>query len=328
MLDINTIENFHFLRPLWLLSLPLVGVLYWKLRNIYNSAAVWKKAIAPHLLTHLMMDGGDSKSFRPYQLMAVALVFATFITAGPSWKKEITPFTQDRAPLIIALELTRSMMAVDQPPSRLERAKQKIRDILVARKGARTAIIVYAGSAHAALPLTDDAALIEIYLESLFPSLMPVQGNDATQALNLAQEMLWQEEATGTVLFMSDGIDQTHAEAFKRFKEKNSDQIIIMGFGSDQGGLLKDEYGTITDIKTTGANWTGLGSIANASGGKLIKSTLDDRDVHAASRLIKSHLVNALEEDKNLRWHDSGYYLVWLLMIMMLVWFRRGWTVI
>ena len=70
------------------------------------------------------------------------------VVAGPTWEREITPFTEDHAPLVIAIELTPSMLCTDQQPTRLERARHKVRDLLARRRGARTAVIGYAGSAR------------------------------------------------------------------------------------------------------------------------------------------------------------------------------------
>lgn len=328
MLDINAIENFHFLRPLWFLLLFPIAFLHWQFRQQYQQAGRWKKAIAPHLLEHLFVNEGAANKLRPYQLLGALLLVGMCAAAGPSWNREVTPFTEDKAPLIIALELSSSMMAVDQAPSRLERAKQKIHDLLAVRQGARTALITYAGSAHVALPLTDDAELINIYLESLVPSLMPVKGDNPGAALTLAQTVLASEGSSGTVLFMSDGIDRTLATNFSEFSESNNDQILIMGFGTEQGGFLKAEDNTITNTAGAGTDWLGLTAIANAAGGSLLRSSLDDEDISTLSRIITRNLVNALNEDEDLRWHDSGYYLSWLLLLLALFWFRKGWVVL
>ncbi len=73
---------------------------------------------------------------------------------------------------------------------RLERAKQKVADLLASRRGARTAVVAYAGSAHAVLPLTDDTDLVNMYLESLTPEVMPQSGDRPDRALELAASML------------------------------------------------------------------------------------------------------------------------------------------
>jgi len=327
MLSLTAIENFHLLRPFWLLGLFPLAYLHWKFSRIYQAMDIWRKVISPHLLSHLTVNTQPGAKVRPYHLLSLLLVIVLVAIAGPSWKKEITPFTEDQAPLVIALELSRSMMAVDQAPTRLERAKQKIRGLLKARQGARTAIIVYAGSAHTALPFTDDAALIELYLESFVPSLMPVDGDNPEKALDLARALLAPEPAAGTVLFLSDGIDRGLSPAFSDFAENSTDQVLVLGFGTDEGGLLKDESDRLTELLTAGTDWSGLRAVTNAAGGSLLRASLNDEDIESLLDLITSNLVDALNEDQELQWHDSGYSLSWVVLLLSLAWFRRGWTV-
>jgi len=252
--------------------------------------------------------------------------------AGPTWQREITPFTEDRAPLIVALELTPTMLGIDQPPSRLERAKQKLRDLLERRKGARTAVIGYAGSAHAVLPLTDDTRLIEIYLESLTPDLMPREGDDATKALALAQSMLAQEDAVGTILFMTDGIDRTLAPRFADHAGANKDQLMFLAFGTTAGGpIAKNEKGGssfgLVDGKAPGTDLDGINAMADTAAATVVQATPDLADIDALSRQIRSHLINTIQQDQRLQWRDFGYVLVWPLAFILLLWARRGWTV-
>ena len=325
-------EQFHFLRPFWLLVIPLAIWLHLRLRRAFSAALVWKSVIAPHLLDSLTVGGREARRIRPYQLMTAALVLAAIALAGPTWQREITPFTEDRAQLIVALELTPTMLGVDQPPSRLERAKQKLRDLLERRKGARTAVIGYAGSAHAVLPLTDDTRLIEVYLESLSPELMPREGDDATTALSLAQTMLADEDAAGTILFMTDGIDRTHAPRFAEHAGSQNDQVMFITFGTAAGGPVAESgkggpnFGLV-DGKAPGVDMAGINAVATAAGGSVVQATPDVADIDALSRQIRSNLVNTIQQDERLQWRDFGYVLVWPLAFLLLMWARRGWTV-
>ena len=326
------LDQFHFLRPHWLLVIPVAIWLHMQLRRGFSAALQWQAAIQPHLLKHLTVSGQGAKRLRPYQLMTAALILASLALAGPAWQREITPFTEDWAPLVIALELTPTMLGIDQSPTRLERAKQKIRDILERRKGARTALIGYAGSAHAVLPLTDDSALIEIYLESLAPTLMPQSGDNAVSALTLADKMLTTEDAAGTILFMTDGIDRTHAADFASHRETSQDQLLFLAFGSAEGGPIPEAgaggqtFGLV-DGNAPGIDIGGIDAVAAAGGGPVIRTTPDQGDIDTLSRPIRSHLVNIVQQDEALQWRDFGYPLVWPLAFIVLLWSRRGWTV-
>lgn len=331
MLD-TALDQFHFLRPLWLAVVPFAIWLHLRLRRGFSATAQWRSAIAPHLIEHLTVVGMDAKLVRPYQIMTAVLVLASVALAGPAWQREITPFTEDRAPLVIALELTPTMLGVDQPPTRLERAKHKIRDLLERRKGARTSVIGYAGSAHAVLPLTNDAGLIELYLASLTPALMPLDGDNASTALTLATEMLAREKVAGTILFMTDGIDRTYAASFGKHRTESHDQLLFLAFGTTNGGPISKTgsggktFGLVNGL-APGADLGGIKGVSDASGGNVFQATADLADVDALSRRIRSHLVNAIVNDERLQWRDFGYVIVWPLAFLILLWARRGWTV-
>jgi Ca-activated chloride channel family protein len=320
----QSLEGFHFLRPWWLLLLPLALWLYWHLRRVISAADQWREIIDPDLLKVLVIGGGRARRFRPYQLLTGVIILTGLALAGPAWQRELTPFTEDRAPLIVALELTESMDGIDQPPDRLQRARQKIRDLLALRQGARTAVIVYAGSAHAVLPLTDDSALIELYLAALTREVMPLPGDRPDKALALARKMLDRESeaVSGTILFMSDGIDRSFSTLFEAAFESTKDQLLILGFGTEEGGPVAAGPGQAPPI-----DLGGLESTAAAAGGWFTRATVDESDVASLNRRIQRHLVNAIENDESLQWLDAGYVLVWPLALLMLAWFRRGWTV-
>ena len=134
--------------------------------------------IAPHLLEHLRVDAADRFRVRPIHLTSLAMLLGTLAVAGPTWDRELSPFAEDTAPLVIVLDVSQSMNAVDVQPTRLERAKQKVRDLLELRPGARTALVAYSGSAHTVLPLSDDATMFEAFLDGLDTDVMPRPGDE------------------------------------------------------------------------------------------------------------------------------------------------------
>lgn len=328
----TSLEQFHFIRPYWLILIPVAVWLHLRLRKNIASDRQWRNIISPHLLEHMMVAGEDVKLIRPYQLLTAVLVFASLALAGPAWEREITPFTQDKAPLVIALELTPTMLATDQQPSRLDRAKQKILDILEQRKSARTALIGYAGSAHEILPLTDDSGLIKIYLESLQPALMPKGGDDASQALALATQLLASEDVAGTMIFLTDGIDRTYAAEFADYAMENSTQLLFLALGSDvESPILSEGAGGKTfgliDGMAPSLDIGGIEAVANSSNGTVLRATPDNADINALSRRVRNHFVNTIQQDESLQWRDFGYVLLWPIAFLLLFWSRRGWTV-
>lgn len=317
--------QFHFLRPEWLWALAPATLIVFLLWRQQSGTARWRSVIAPHLLEHLVVRPEGRWHVRPSYLLGVVLVLATLAVAGPSWRREPPPFTQDIAPLVIALDLSRTMLVEDIQPSRLERAQQKAQDLLAERKGAKTALLAYAGTAHLVLPLTDDPQVLEAYIASLDPSVMPVPGKDSEAALQLAEKMLVDEPTPGTLLFLTDGIAIDEAPAFGRHSQANRDQVVVLAFGTEQGGPIPLADGGFGEVSTLDRE--GLEAVRRQSDAYVTVVTVDDTDVRRINRQIASHLTAVQQEDAEGRWRDEGWWLVFPVMGMVLMWFRKGWTV-
>ena len=162
---------------------------------------------SPHLRDALTVNRSDHARIRPVDGVAITAVLIAIAAAGPTWSKQQSPWFAETAPLVVAIEVSDSMRANDLLPTRLDRARFKVLDLVAARTGSRTAIIAYAGSAHIVVPPSTDIDVIKPLLESLDPAIMPLGGAAATAVLPLAESLLGDEAAIGTVLFVNDGFD-------------------------------------------------------------------------------------------------------------------------
>ena len=328
MPDLGTL---HFLRPWWLLGLLAAAALYVAIRMAYDADRQWRGVIEPHLLTHLLVTGGRRAWFRPQHLTSLVLAIGSIALAGPAWERELPPFTEDTAPLVIALDLSRSMNAVDVRPTRLERAKHKIRDLLMLRRGARTALVAYAGTAHTVMPFTDDPSVLEPYLLSLETGVMPVAGKAPERALELVASILARDTVPGTVLFVTDGVAAEHAPAFARHAAETRDRVMVLAVGTTEGGPIRIGEGRyLTDggrrtIATL--DRAGLETLAREAGVDVTSVTTDSRDVERIQRGAQQHLREVRAAEAEGRWKDAGYFLAFPLVVLTLFWFRRGWTV-
>ena len=324
------IADFHFLRPAWLLALAGAAILGWLVSRRDDLRARWSGTIAPHLLDHLIVGRRSALRFRPVQLTVGLLALGAIAAAGPTWERERPPFVEDKAPLVIALDLSQTMDAIDVRPSRLERAKLKIRDLLARRPGARTALLVYAGSSHMVLPLTDDAALIQTYVDSLTTRIMPVHGRDTRAALEAARSLLAREDTAGTILFMTDGVEPAALDAIRR-AASGKDGIVVLGIGTAEGGPVKtgkdaflaDPAGRRVFAKL---DVEALQKLGREAGVPVATLTLDEADVSWIGRRIQSHLQQKETEEKS-RWKDMGWWLTIPIAALAALWFRRGWTI-
>ncbi|TBY08167.1 VWA domain-containing protein [Rhizobium laguerreae] len=320
------ISDFHFLRPLVLLALVLPAVLAWLVRRSDDVRGQWKDMIAPHLLDRLVVDAAGRSRLRPVWVLASLVVLAIIGAAGPTLRREAPPFVEDTAPLVIAVDLSQTMDAVDVAPSRLERAKLKISDVVAARNGARTAMIAYAGSAHLVLPLTDDAGLIETYSDALATRIMPTPGRNTGAALSMAAELLAKEKTSGTILLLTDGVEPGASEALR----SRDNGVIILGVGTAAGGPVKSPDGSFLSDSSgrrifAKLDVAGLKALGSETGADVATITDDDADVRWIAQRVRSNFAKK-QADEGGRWHDLGWWLVIPVAMLSALSFRRGWV--
>lgn len=326
------IAAFHFLRPWWLVLIPLAVALLWLWQHQSNPTAKWGKLIAPHLLHALLVGEKSNFRIKPIHLVSGALILTSLAIAGPTWEKEQPPFSQDKAPMIIAIDLSRSMDATDISPTRLERVKQKVSDLAKLRPGARTGLVVYAGTAHMVVPPAEDPAIMQIFLDALATDLMPVAGKNAAAALAEAEKLLGKEDAPGTLLFFTDGFDTSQIPAFRAVAKQGAHQILVLAVGTAQGGPLRSPNGEVA-VDSDGRPVTGsfdsnsLKQLSSEADIPLASLTLDDDDMNWVQRRAQTHMQQVEAKNNDLRWKESGYWLCIPIALLALVWFRRGWVV-
>lgn len=328
---LETLSHFHFLRPWWLLGLMPAVLLVWAVRRRGDVRRRWRETIAPHLLDALMLGERRRLALRPVHLTALLLALGAVALAGPSWRQERPPFLDDKAPLAIAVDLSPSMDAVDVTPTRLERAKLKIKALLARRDGGRTALYAYAGSTHLVLPLTDDASLLQTFADALQTRIMPVPGRDMAQALRVIDADLKREPVPGTILFLTDAVDPAAAAAFRAQAGSGRSQPVVLALGTAQGGPLRNAAGGF--VEQDGArifarlDVKALERFGDDSGVPVATFTPDsDDDVAWVQRHVQSHLEQMQAGDRT-RWKDEGWWLVAPIALLAMLWFRKGWTV-
>ncbi|TBR35982.1 MULTISPECIES: VWA domain-containing protein [Dyella] len=325
-------QGFHFIRPLWLLLLPAGLFLGWWWQRRNDPLQRWKGLIAPHLLKHLVIGDMGHWHPRPIHFVCAVLVIGGIACAGPTWERDPPPFSEDRAAMVVALDLSPAMNAVDVAPTRLERAKQKIRDLMKERAGGRTGLVVYAGSAHMVLPPTDDASLMELFVSALSTDLMPDKGQNAAAALAMADRLLAAEADPGTIVFITSGFDDAQIPAFQAHAKTSHAQVLLLAVGTTEGGTLVDAHGKMV-IGSGGApeiaklDEAALKRLSDGAKVPLASLTNDNTDVRWVQREAIHHLEIVHDPNATTRWKESGYILCFPLALIALFWFRRGWMV-
>ena len=269
------IDGFHLLRPelLWALTAcPLVALALWY-RRVHQGD--WTKVIDADLLPFLMPDQTGKAQRSRVWIPTLLLALVTVAAAGPSLKRVELPVIKRADALVIVLDLSASMLAADIQPSRVQRARQKILDLLETREEGVTGLVVFAGDAHVVTPLTDDTRTIANLMPALSPAIMPLPGADATSAIELASELLMTAGAQGGhILLMTDGLPGFDTDRTQSALDDSGASLGILGIGTEtgapiplpNGGFLKDNDG---EIVIPALNRNEVSRIRSRSGGTL-----------------------------------------------------------
>ena len=300
--------DLHLLRPYWLMAVLPVLFIWFQYRKHRQDESRFKEFIDEHLLEHLLVGKTEKKHITPLNVLLVVLILSAIAMSGPTFRQEASPFAGDDAGLMVLMKLSKSMSAKDLQPSRLERAKQKLRDLLEIRKGKSTGLIVYSGSSHLVMPLSNDARAITVMIEDLTPELMPREGDDLASAIKLATKMLEQSGKPGSILIMADSVSASQQPLL----EKMGEGILLQLHSITPPGAAIDP---------------GLLDIAEIFGTSPVEVSLDDSDVRLLAKRAETSLTKVTGSEKNERWRDDGYMFVPLICASFLLWFRKGWVV-
>ncbi|WP_167631020.1 VWA domain-containing protein [Mariprofundus ferrooxydans] len=328
----EALSTLHLLRPWWLLALPVYGLLVYGFLRSQRSQSGWSALCDPALLTYMV--GNSTKQDRrspwlPAALLLGGLLLLTAL-AGPVWQALPQPVYRAHSGMVIILDLSRSMDAGDLKPSRLQRAKQKVQDILHKRTEGETGLVVFAGSAFDVVPMTTDNKAILALLPSLDTSMMPVQGSVASDALKHAGAMLKRGAIKhGSVVMLTDGVD-ADATAVAKELAAAGHHLSILGVGTAEGapiplsdgGFLQDKQGNIVIPRLQKEQ---LAALAAAGDGIYQQMRADDLDVE---RLPGLHPARDTGETRSHmqtdQWREEGPWLVLLMLPLLALVFRRG----
>jgi Ca-activated chloride channel family protein len=311
--EFNVLEHFHFLRPTWaLLLIPWLAMVVVRSQQ-RDKQDMFGGIIAPHLLQHLRLQRLGTRWLNPKNFSLLFMVLVLLVIMGPTWRQQLSPLNQDEAALVVLLDVSSTMQQKDVQPSRLQRAKQKISDLLALRPDKKSALIVYSGTAHSVLSLTADQDILNQYLAAITPAIMPRSGKFPEYSLPLADEILRGRNAPATIVMFSDGLGAESRQAFESYFLTHPHQLLVVGVGSE------DEEPGIAPLERES-----LKALATDANGVYLSLTIDDADVRQLNQRIESHYT--VTQDSALPWFDSGYLLVFPAMGLFLMWFRRGWT--
>lgn len=292
--------EFRWERPqlLWaLLAGPVLTALY--LFGVYRKNKALGRFSSARLLPSMVPGVSSWLSVLRFLCLRHGLSFAVFALAGPQKGTRLEQERTQGADVIVALDVSNSMLAEDLRPNRMEVAKHALSQLVDHMEGDRLGIVVFAGQAFPQLPLTADRSAAKLFLGSIGPELVTAQGTAIGAAIDLAHRSFPKEGARGrAIIVISDG-ESFEDDGEAAAKAANEDGIVVstIGLGSPQGSPIPDRRGNEVlgfkkdrDGRTvmTQLNEDMLRRIAAAGHGQYIHATGGDTGIDAVLAGLKA----------------------------------------
>lgn len=325
----------HFIRPQWLVTIPMIVAGAWYLRARLTTPNDWPRVVDPTLLEALMTQGSNANR-RGYYLVVAILIISAIAMAGPSFSKDAQPMHRSGSARIVLLDVSLSMNAQDIIPSRMIRARQIATRLLEQPTADQVGLIAYAGDAWLVAPLTHDSRTLTAMLPVVDTRVAPVQGSRPDRALTLAADVLARSSVRNAEIFvLNDGFRGTKAFDVAEGLARQGHRVSVMAIGTTAGariplrggGFMRDFEGRQVVARVDHRQ---LEALAAAGDGDFASITDDDTSLAAwttRSQSADTQSASAAEKANAqlTTWHDDGPWLLLPVLVLAASMFRRSW---
>lgn len=319
-------SHFHFLRPYFFWAfIPLIMALLVSFKHS-KSMREWLEVCDSHLLKHLMVSFTPKKRLLSLLLAAITGSLMILSASGPTWEKLPEVSYSKKKAYVIVLDLSNEMFAQDITPSRIERAKYKIQDLLNELKEGQVGLLVFTQEPFLVSPLTVDTKTLSLLLPELSPNIVPVDGHQINTALEMAGKLITQAGYQNGSIFLltpneATPVDMKTAQSLA----SKGIHVSVMGVGTTLGAPV---YNNQSKQTISRLDKTSLNKLAQAGNGVFVEITNDNRDIrHLVKVTSKMTLSYKKDNQEASRWKDNGRYLILLILPLALLSFRRTWFV-
>ena len=239
---------------LWLLLIiPLLIVLYFV--KARKRARQLRRFGNPELLRQLSPDYSKARPRLKFWLLIACLTLLIIIIARPQMGMQTSGEKRSGIETIIAMDISNSMLAQDVAPSRLDKSKMMVENLIDRLSNDKIGLVVFAGDAFVQLPITSDYVSAKMFLDNIDPSLIGTQGTDIGRAIDVAMHSFTQDDNTGkAIIVITDGEDhEGNAEEMAQKARRQGINVFILGIGSTKGapiplpggGYMQDSKGAM-----------------------------------------------------------------------------------
>lgn len=318
---------FRFEDPIYLYLLILIPILvlmqFWM---VYQQKKRLRRFGDINLVRELMPNVSRHRPRVKFILLIAALALMIVMLARPQMGTKINHEKRTGIETIIAMDISNSMLAEDVAPSRLDRAKMMVENLVDHFTNDKIGLIVFAGDAFVQLPITSDYVSAKMFLSNIDPSMMDVQGTDLAAAIKMATNSFTQEQGIGkAIIVITDGEDHEGGalEAAREAKDKGM-RVFVLGIGSPKGApipigggndYIKDETGQTV---MSALNEDMCKQVAEAGGGAYIhvenNSNAQEQLNAELDKLSKKETAVTIYSD-----FDEQFQAVAILVMLLLI---------
>ena len=319
---------FRFEEPTYLyllLLLPLLAALF--LYSNYRRRKAIKKFGDPELMAQLMPDASKYRPDVKFWIVFVAIGLFAVLLARPQFGSRLETVKRQGIEVIIALDISNSMLAEDVQPSRLQKAKRLVSQLVDKMENDKVGMIVFAGDAFTQLPITSDYISAKMFLETIDPSLISKQGTALGAAINLSTRSFTPMEGVGrTVILITDGENHEDGalEAAKAAVEKGI-QINVLGVGRPAGAPMpipgsndyrRDREGNVVVTKL---NEQMCQEIAQVGQGIYVRVDNSNAAQNAITKEINKLAKADVETQVYTEFNEQFQAIAWIILLLLLV---------
>lgn len=299
-------QDFHFLRPWWLLGLIIPAAVYVFTYKNSQIQSAWQKVCDKNLLDYLLIKNNGTKGYKASVSAALITLFLVMALAGPTWLKKENPALSVENPVMILLNMSGEMWNKDVSPSRIERAKYVIKDLTKSLKNTESGLIVYSKEPFMITPLTEDTSLIDNIMSALQLDIMPQDGDRLDRAIELAVSRMQKTGLPhGNLIVITSNVGERFDAALT---------------GASQASDAGFDVNIVNISKTTNDK---LQMVADKGNGLYLNY---QQSLTPLIQKINDITAKEIKQSKNMQtvWEDMGWYLLWLPALLFLFSFRRG----
>ena len=301
---------FRFANPEYLyllIAVPMMVLLFW-----LNRKAGRKRLLRlgkAEYVKRLMAEVSEARVWVKFGLLMGALTMVVLILARPQMGMRMKTDTLSGIEVVVAMDVSNSMMAADVEPTRMAKAKQVVSSLSNRLKNDKLALVVFAGNAFLQMPMSADNVSMRMFLDAISTNMIPTQGTSIAEALKISNSSFSaQKDVKRAVVLITDGEDHEGGveEALSELKKKNV-SVYVLGIGSVKGAPIKQGNDYFRDaegnVVVTRLNEDMCRQIAKAADGSYIHidntNSAQDQLVDELNHLQRSELSNTAYEEYN-----------------------------